>query len=51
MSVRVPVKIGVEAQNRKCSVRVIIKEEFIIPGIKEVLRSAVENVVRNAIKA
>jgi two-component system sensor histidine kinase CpxA len=39
-----------EAQNRKCSVRVIIKEEFIIPGIKELLRSAVENVVRNAIR-
>lgn len=39
-----------EAQYRKCSVRVIIKEELTISGIKELLRSAVENVVRNAIR-
>ncbi len=39
-----------EAQNRGCSVRIISKEDYVIPGTSELLRSAIENVVRNAIR-
>jgi signal transduction histidine kinase len=39
-----------EARNRNCSVRVINSERCMTSGSKELLRSAIENVVRNSIR-
>ena len=39
-----------EAQSRQCHVKFVAKEDFIVMGSATLLRSAVENVVRNAIR-
>jgi len=39
-----------EAQSRNCHVQVDVAQDFMVQGNAEVLRSAVENVVRNALR-
>lgn len=38
-----------EAQNRNCSVQIVCSETLQIWGIKDLLRSAIENVIRNSL--
>ncbi len=39
-----------EARGRNCKVRVVLTENCFVPGTRELLRSAVENVLRNAVR-
>ncbi len=39
-----------EAQNKNCSIRLVRAEPVLVRGKRELLRSAVENVVRNALR-
>ena len=39
-----------EARGRNCKVRVVLAENCFVPGTRELLRSAVENVLRNAVR-
>ena len=39
-----------EARGRNCNVRVVLTENCFVPGTRELLRSAVENVLRNAVR-
>jgi two-component system, OmpR family, sensor histidine kinase CpxA len=39
-----------EARGRNCEVRVVSTENCFVPGTRELLRSAVENVLRNAVR-
>jgi two-component system sensor histidine kinase CpxA len=39
-----------EARGRNCKVRVVLTENCFVPGSRELLRSAVENVLRNAVR-
>jgi two-component system sensor histidine kinase CpxA len=42
--------VDLEAERGKCSVRFSCREEIILEGVKDLLRSAVENVIRNAVR-